>query len=145
MPMRWRRSHSDLRLMPRRRASSVSVSECWWARTKARKYSSRLRLNWVAPLAAAAPLARTAVFDEPVVQELAETYDKTPAQIVIRWQVQNGIVTIPRSTTPEHIRSNLAVTDWRLDEAEMDRIEAISRRDRQYMIDPDHPRYGISE
>ncbi|MEA1930268.1 MAG: aldo/keto reductase [Euryarchaeota archaeon] len=113
----------------------------WFKQAELRAYAT----DHDVPLAAAAPLARTAVFDEPVIQELAEQYDKTPAQIVIRWQIQNGIVTIPRSTTPDHIRSNLAVTDWELDEADMDRIEAIDRRERQYMIDPSHPRYGISQ
>ncbi|MFW5973810.1 MAG: aldo/keto reductase [Natrialbaceae archaeon] len=95
-------------------------------------------------LTAAAPLARTRVFDEPVVQELAEAYDRTPAQIVLRWQVQRGVATIPRSTTPTHIESNLAVTDWELAEDDVDRIDAIDRRERQYMVEPTHPRYGIS-
>jgi diketogulonate reductase-like aldo/keto reductase len=113
----------------------------WFKQVELRAYATEHDV----PLAAAAPLARAAVFDDPVIQDLADTYNKTPAQIVIRWQVQNGIVTIPRSTTPDHIRSNLAVTNWTLDEDDMDRIEAISRRDRQYIIDPNHPRYGISE
>ncbi|MFD1642922.1 aldo/keto reductase [Halohasta litorea] len=134
-------------LMFARRISDVPIAmnqvelHPWFKQAELRAYAT----DHDVPLAAAAPLARTAVFDEPVILELAEQYDKTPAQIVIRWQVQNGIVTIPRSTTPDHIRSNLAVTDWELDEADMDRIEAIDRRERQYMIDPSHPRYGISQ
>jgi len=134
-------------LMFARRISDVPIAmnqielHPWFKQAELRAYATKHDV----PLAAAAPLARTAVFDDPVVQDLADTYNKTPAQIVIRSQIQNGIVTIPRSTTPDHIRSNLAITDWTLDEADMDRIEAISRRDRQYMIDPDHPQYGISE
>lgn len=134
-------------LMFARRISDVPIAmnqvelHPWFKQAELRAYATEHDV----PLAAAAPLARTAVFDDPVVQDLADTYNKTPAQIVIRWQIQNEIVTIPRSTTPDHIRSNLAITDWTLDEADMDRIEAISRRDRQYMIDPDHPQYGISE
>ncbi len=112
----------------------------WFTQPELRAYAEETDLL----LTAAAPLARTKVFDDPVVQELAEAYDKTPAQIVIRWQVQQGIATIPRSTTPAHIESNLAVTDWELREEDIARIDAINRRERQYMVDPSHPRYGIS-
>jgi len=113
----------------------------WFKQEELREYAVEQDL----PLAAAAPLARTAVFDDPVIQDLATKYDTTPAQIVIRWQVQNEIATIPRSTTPAHIRSNLAITDWELADGDVDRIEAIDRRERQYMVDPSHPQYGISE
>ncbi len=113
----------------------------WFTQPDLREYAAETDLQ----LTAAAPLARTKVFDDPVVQELADAYGKTPAQIVIRWHVQHGVATIPRSTTPDHIRSNFAVTEWALDSEDMDRIDAIDRRERQYMVDPNHPRYGISE
>lgn len=138
---------SAYQLMFAQRISAVPIAmnqvelHPWFKQPELREYATEHDV----PVAAAAPLARTKVFDEPVVQELADKYDTTPAQIVIRWQIQNGIVTIPRSTTPAHIESNFAVTDWELDETDVDRIEAISRRERQYMIDPSHPRYGISK
>jgi len=113
----------------------------WFKQPELREYATETDLQ----LTAAAPLARTKVFEEPVMQKLADDYDKTPAQIVIRWQIQQGIATIPRSTTPDHIRSNIAVTDWELADEDVNRIEAIDRRQRLYMVDPAHPRYGISE
>ncbi|ATW87611.1 diketogulonate reductase-like aldo/keto reductase [Halohasta litchfieldiae] len=113
----------------------------WFKQPELREYAAETDLQ----LTAAAPLARTKVFDDPVVQDLAEKYGKSPAQIVIRWQIQNGIATIPRSTTPAHIQSNLAVTDWELTAEDVDRIKTIDRRERQYMVDPTHPRYGISK
>lgn len=94
-------------------------------------------------LTAAAPLARTEVLDDPVVQDIADEYDKTPAQIVLRWQLQKGIVSIPKSTSPEHIRSNVAVSDWDLDADAMARIVDIDTEKRVYMIDLDDETYGI--
>ncbi|OYR58567.1 hypothetical protein DJ71_25670, partial [Halorubrum sp. E3] len=66
---------------------------------------------------AAAPLARTDVFGDEVVAELAETYDKSPAQVVLRWALDNDMVALPRSSTPEHVRAN-ADLDWEPDEAD---------------------------
>jgi diketogulonate reductase-like aldo/keto reductase len=95
-------------------------------------------------LTAATPLARTRALGDDVVQELAEAYEKTPAQITLRWQVQQGVATIPRSTNKEHIQSNLAVCDWRLDSEDMSRIDGRNRNERQYMIDVNDETYGIS-
>jgi diketogulonate reductase-like aldo/keto reductase len=94
-------------------------------------------------LTAAAPLARTEVFADPVVQDVADTYDRTPAQVVLRWQLQKGVVTIPRSSTPEHIRANFDVLDWELDAEDVARIDDIDTEKRTYMIDLDDDTYGI--
>ncbi|MGM0448682.1 MAG: aldo/keto reductase [Methanobacteriota archaeon] len=75
---------------------------------------------------AAAPLARTDVFDDEVVAELAETYDKHPAQVVIRWAIDRGVVPLPRSSTPEHVRAN-ADLDWELDAADRRRLDERDR------------------
>jgi diketogulonate reductase-like aldo/keto reductase len=75
---------------------------------------------------AAAPLARTDVFDDEVVAELAEKYDKHPAQVVVRWAIDNGVVPLPRSSTPEHVRAN-AETDWELDDADRRRLDERDR------------------
>ncbi|OTF10371.1 aldo/keto reductase, partial [Halorubrum sp. SD612] len=71
---------------------------------------------------AAAPLARTDVFGDKVVAELAEQYDKHPAQVIIRWAIDRGVVPLPRSSTPEHVRAN-ADLDWELDEADRRRLD----------------------
>ncbi|RDI72297.1 aldo/keto reductase [Halopelagius longus] len=94
-------------------------------------------------LTAAAPLARTEVLEDPVVRDVAEEYDRTPAQVVLRWQVQKGVVTIPKSSTPEHIRSNFEVSDWELDADDVARIDDIDTEKRVYMIDVDDETYGI--
>ncbi|MDB2238314.1 aldo/keto reductase [Halorubrum ezzemoulense] len=75
---------------------------------------------------AAAPLARTDVFGDEVVAELAEQYDKHPAQVIIRWAIDRGVVPLPRSSTPEHVRAN-ADLDWELDEADRRRLDGRDR------------------
>ena len=80
---------------------------------------------------AAAPLARTAVFDDEVVADLAETYDKHPAQVVLRWALDNDVVALPRSATPEHVRAN-ADLDWELDAADRQRLDERDRDEPVY-------------
>ncbi len=94
-------------------------------------------------LTAAAPLARTEVLDDPIVQDIAETYDRTPAQVVLRWQIQKGVVTIPKSSTPAHIRANFDVFDWALDPGDVSRIDDTETEKRVYMIGLDDETYGI--
>jgi 2,5-diketo-D-gluconate reductase A len=47
--------------------------------------------------------------------QLAEKHGKTPAQLVLRWHVQNGIVTVPKTANPERMRENLDIFDFALD------------------------------
>ena len=80
---------------------------------------------------AAAPLARTEIFDDGVVQELADEYEKSPAQVVLRWALDHDIVVLPKSSSPEHVRQNLDV-DWELDEADRERLDERDRDDAVY-------------
>lgn len=75
---------------------------------------------------AAAPLARTEVFDDEVVAELAEKYEKNPAQVVLRWALDNDVVALPRSSTPDHVRAN-ADLDWALEEDDRRRLDERDR------------------
>ncbi|MCU4740045.1 aldo/keto reductase [Halobacteria archaeon AArc-m2/3/4] len=85
---------------------------------------------------AAAPLARTEVFEESTVQALAETYDRTPAQIVLRWALENDVTVIPHSTAPEHVRENLALFDWDLSEEDRRRLDELDRDHSVYNLSP---------
>ena len=80
---------------------------------------------------AAAPLARTDVFGDEVVAELAEEYDRSPAQVVLRWAVDRGVVPLPRSSTPAHVRAN-ADLDWELDDADRRRLDERDRDEPVY-------------
>ncbi|RNF38854.1 aldo/keto reductase [Planococcus salinus] len=84
------------------------------------------------------PLARAAdILSNETVRKIAETHHKTVPQVVLRWQYQIGSVSIPRSTSPERQRDNLAIFDFTLNEEEMTAIAALSRPDgRLFDMDP---------
>jgi len=79
---------------------------------------------------AAAPLAQNEIFDDGVVQELAETYDRSAAQIVIKWAIDRDVVPLQRSGTPDHVRQN-GDSDWQIDEDDLRRLD---ERNREYPV-----------
>ncbi|MDR1877201.1 MAG: aldo/keto reductase [Flavobacteriaceae bacterium] len=83
------------------------------------------------------PLKRGGLFNEPVLLELAEKHTKNIAQILIRWDLQKGVVTIPKSTKKERIVSNADVFNFELSEEDMKRIDDLDNNDRTG-AHPDH-------
>ncbi len=65
------------------------------------------------------------MFTEPVFTEIAAKYGKTPAQVILRWNVQQGVIVIPKTVHKERMKENLEIWDFELDEDEMKRIEAL--------------------
>ncbi|HEX5789068.1 MAG TPA: aldo/keto reductase [Woeseiaceae bacterium] len=63
--------------------------------------------------------------DHPVIAELAGTYGKTPAQVLIRWHLDHGFSVIPKSVNPDRIRANFDVFDFRLSPRDIARIDAL--------------------
>ena len=78
-------------------------------------------------LIAKAPLgqATTNLFHEEIIKNLATKYKKTPAQIILRWHIQNGFITIPKSCKPERIKENFEIFDFQLLEDEMKAINNL--------------------
>ncbi len=72
-----------------------------------------------------APLSRTRGFADPVIASLAGRYGRTPAQIILRWELQLGVVVIPKSVHRERIEENSRLFDFALDQADVDRITAL--------------------
>ena len=72
------------------------------------------------------PLTRAERMDAPVLAEIAKAHGKMVAQVMIRWQLQQNIVVIPKSTRPERIKENAAVYDFELSKEEMARIDALN-------------------
>jgi len=72
---------------------------------------------------AAAPLGRTEVFAHPVVQDLAEKYGRSAPQVVVKWEVERDIVPLPKSSTPDHVRSNLKLFDWEMKDRDLERLD----------------------
>ncbi|RCW60325.1 MULTISPECIES: aldo/keto reductase [Halanaerobium] len=95
-------------------------------------------------LEASAPLARTEVLKDETILELADKYDKSPAQIVLKWELQKGIVPLPKSKSKAHIAENLELFDWELKADDMAKIDNIDTEKRVYMITLDDETYGIS-
>lgn len=67
------------------------------------------------------------MFTEPVLLEIAAKHGKTAAQVILRWNVQQGVVIIPKSVRKERMEENLAIWDFALDNDDMDRIAALDK------------------
>ena len=84
------------------------------------------------------PLGRGASFNEKIVTDLAKKYNKTPAQIVLRWEVQLGVIIIPKSVHKERIIENAQIFDFELTKEEICAIDSLGRSNRMGVIDPDN-------
>jgi len=83
------------------------------------------------------PLGRGhGLLDQQAVMDIAAKHDRTPAQVVLRWHLQLGLVVIPKSVRAERIRENFALFDFELDQSEMDVLSAITEP-RRIGPDPD--------
>lgn len=85
-------------------------------------------------LTAYSPLARGDVLDNKVLNKIGDRYEKTPAQVSLRWILQKGCVAIPKSGRPERIDENFDIFDFTLDSDEIEEIDSIDVMERQ--IDP---------
>ncbi len=68
-----------------------------------------------------------AMFADETLQEIAKAHGKSPAQIILRWDLQNGVVVPPGSSDPVHQKENISVFDFELTREEMARINALDR------------------
>lgn len=68
------------------------------------------------------------MFTNPVLQKLGDKYNKTVAQVILRWQLQRGIVVIPKSTHKERMAQNLDVFDFTLTDVDMQDIAALDTK-----------------
>lgn len=82
------------------------------------------------------PLMRGEVNEIALLNELGVKYGKTPAQITLRWNIQNGVAVIPKSVTPSRIKQNLELFDFELNEDEMKMISSLAC-DKRYCSHPD--------
>jgi 2,5-diketo-D-gluconate reductase A len=85
------------------------------------------------------PIARGKVLDDPVITAIAAATDRTPAQVVLRWQVQRGEIVFPKSNSRSRIEENFALFDFELRDEQMDAISALNRDER---IGPNPDTFG---
>ncbi|SCS27927.1 aldo/keto reductase [Staphylococcus caeli] len=91
------------------------------------------------------PLMRNrGLLEHSVITRLAEQYDKTPAQIVLRWHLAHNRLIIPKSKTPERINENYDIFDFNLELTDIAEIDSLNKDDRQGK-DPDEVRIGTLE
>lgn len=67
------------------------------------------------------------MFEEPVLMEIAAKHQKTPAQILLRWNVQQGVIVIPKSVHRERMEENRKIWDFELDAEDMQRIAKLDK------------------
>jgi len=68
------------------------------------------------------------LLQDKTLKELSKKYNKTIAQIVLRWHIQNGLVVIPRSSNPSHIASNIDIFDFKLSAEDMALIDGLNKK-----------------
>lgn len=88
-------------------------------------------------LEAWAPLMRGRLMENPTIVKLAEKYGKKPSQIILRWDLDNEVVTIPKSIHAERIRENAEIFDFQLEKSDIEEINALNQNERTG-ADPDN-------
>ncbi|MCD9073280.1 aldo/keto reductase [Staphylococcus epidermidis] len=73
------------------------------------------------------PLMNSQILHDDVINEVANEVGKTPAQVVIRWNIQHDVVVIPKSVTPHRIEENLDVWNFELSDNQMERIDQLNQ------------------
>ena len=73
------------------------------------------------------PLAQGAMLSEESIRAIAARLGRTPAQVILRWHLQQGRIIIPKSVTPARIRENLDILDFTLTDADLTTIDALER------------------
>ena len=80
---------------------------------------------------------RGGTFDDPVIAEIAKKYGKTPAQVMLRWHIQRGVVVIPKSTHIERMEENFNVFDFTLSEDDMQKIAELYKAESAFFSHQD--------
>lgn len=73
------------------------------------------------------PLAegRDNIFQNPILKEIAEKYNKSPAQVILRWIAQRGIIVFPKSIKDERVKENINIFDFELSNEDMEKIKEL--------------------
>lgn len=80
---------------------------------------------------------RGGMFELPELKAIGEQYGKTPAQVILRWHLQRGIVVIPKSTHIERMEQNFNVFDFELTDADMEAIAALDKKQSSFFSHAD--------
>ncbi|MDD3185611.1 MAG: aldo/keto reductase [Anaerostipes sp.] len=92
--------------------------------------------NDVFPIAWSPLMVGGEVLDDPVILNIAERYEKTTAQTILRWHLQNGFGVIPKSSHPDRILQNKDIFDFELTEIEMEEMNQLTKKQIRVGDDP---------
>ena len=111
----------------------------YFSRAELRSYCAErdIRVEAWGPLA----MGKGGLLDEPVLAEIGAEYGKTPAQVVLRWHIQNGNIVFPKSSTAARMRENIDLFDFELHGDQMRLINALDRGD-EGRFGPDTREFG---
>ena len=96
----------------------------WQKKTKA----NGIQLECWFPLGGA--MSNGALLRDPVIKRIAEAHHKTPAQIILRWHIQEGFSVIPGATRHDYIKENISIFDYKLSDEEMAEMRALNKEKR---------------
>jgi diketogulonate reductase-like aldo/keto reductase len=92
-----------------------------------------IQVTAYSPLGSFGDLTEKPISD-PVIHQISLNHQKTPAQILIKWSLQRGLIVIPKSTQPKRVAENFSVTNFELSESEMAKINSLNKNHR--FVDP---------
>lgn len=95
-------------------------------REKVRPYGLHVT-SWF-PLGGA--MSQGALLRDPEIMKIAEAHGKTPAQIILRWHIQEGLSAIPGTTNPDYINENIGIFDFELTDGEMQTMRSLNKETR---------------
>lgn len=75
-------------------------------------------------------MSNGALLRNPVIRAIAEAHGKTPAQIILRWHIQEGFSVIPGASNPDYIKENIQIFDFKLTDGEMAQIRSLNKEER---------------
>ena len=70
------------------------------------------------------------LLSDTVLTEIAQKHGKSVAQVILRWDLQRGVVVIPGSSNPDHMKENISIFDFELSDSEMDQIAKLIRNEK---------------
>ncbi|GBR74709.1 aldo/keto reductases [Candidatus Termititenax aidoneus] len=82
-------------------------------------------------------MSQGALFKDPVIRKIAEAHSKTPAQIILRWHIQEGFSVIPGAINPDYIKENIEIFDFALNDAEMAAMRSLNKEQRFFNATPE--------
>jgi diketogulonate reductase-like aldo/keto reductase len=74
------------------------------------------------------------LLSDPVIKKIADAHDKSIAQVILRWHIQEGFSVIPGATNPVHIKENISIFDFALSDEEMATMRSLNKNKRFFNV-----------